>query len=545
MSKQETSKFEVRLPLLFAVTLAAGMFIGLQLPRYGRDLRYVPEGSAHGRSAGTLEEVLRYIGARYVDSVETEKLKAGAINHLLEQLDPHSVYIAPTEMQQVQEDMSGNFEGIGIEFIIVSDTIQVVTPLAGGPSAAAGIAAGDKIITIGDSVVAKVGIDNPGIFKLLRGPKGSRVRLGILRGTETTLRQFELARDIIPMKSVDVAYLLDPKTGYIKVNRFSAKTYNEFMEALRPLAEDKNMQDLVLDLRGNPGGYLNEATDMLSQFFSEGKLLVYTEGRAEERREYKSNGRARFNLRNIAVLIDEGSASASEIMAGAVQDHDRGWVIGRRSYGKGLVQEQYDLEDGGGLRLTVSRYYTPSGRSIQRQYRNVKEYGNEALRRLHSGELVDSRKMKLADTTKYYTGLGRIVYAGGGIMPDVFIPLDTAFANGYYMDAQHHFSSFAARWLNQRDRTSLGKDADEFSRQFQVDDALLEQFVGYAEKLGVARNPANFAQCRFELKRQIKARIGKQLFQEEGFWRALNADDPAVNKALQMLRGGGPVAVRQ
>ncbi len=350
MTEQAPSKFQIRLPVILAVTLAAGMFIGQQLPHFDENIRFAPAGQS-GRVAGTLDEILRYIEARYVDTVNTEQVKTGAIDHLLEQLDPHSVYITPDELKAVEDEMNGGFEGIGIEFLMVDDTIQVVTPLSGGPSEAAGILAGDRIITINDTVVAGIKIDNGKIFKKLRGPKGSTVVIGVLRGIalsareEKSLRKFVITRDMIPVKSVDIAYMLDQNTGYVKINRFSARTYQEFMESIRRCG--RYPENLVIDLRGNPGGYLEEATDLLSQFFPDGKLLVYTRGRVEGRSDYKSNDRARFNIQNISVLIDEGSASASEIVAGAIQDWDRGWVIGRRSFGKGLVQEQYPLGDGG------------------------------------------------------------------------------------------------------------------------------------------------------------------------------------------------------
>lgn len=542
MSDQTPSQPRVRLPLLLAAVLAAGMFIGQQLPHSGPPVRFMPKGHAGNEAAGALDEIMRYIEARYVDTVDMADVEAGAITHLLEQLDPHSVYISPEELEHVEEDMSGNFEGIGIEFLVVDDTIQVVTPLSGGPSEAAGIQAGDKIVTIADSVVAGVKINNASIFKRLRGPKGTTVKLGILRGREKNLRYFTIARDVIPVHSVDVAYMLDDKTGYLKINRFSATTYQEFMESVRPLVEDKGMQNLVLDLRGNPGGYLNEATELLSQFFTDGKLLVYTQGRTEERRDYKSNGRARFNIQNIAVLIDEGSASASEIVAGAVQDHDRGWVIGRRSFGKGLVQEQYPLSNGGALRLTVSRYYTPSGRSIQRDYKNDADYEHEAERRLENGELSDASKISVTDSTKYYTGAGRVVYGGGGVTPDVFIPLDTSFVNDYFFEARQHLAQFASRWMEGRDRSGFPGNADAFVRDFRITDAVLNEFVAYLEGQGVARNDAHLAQCKAELALQLKARIAKALYQDEGLYKVLNDDDPAVEKAIRVLRSGEPVA---
>ncbi|MCC6282147.1 MAG: PDZ domain-containing protein [Saprospiraceae bacterium] len=538
--QEQSPRWQTRLPLLLAATLAVGMFIGQQLPRYDKDVHFMI-GASNGPAAGTLDEILRYVQSKYVDSVDITEVKTGAIEHLLEQLDPHSVYISPEELQSVVDDMSGEFEGVGIEYVVVDDTMQVVSVFPGGPSEMAGMLSGDKIISIGDTLVAGVKIENKKIFKYLRGEKGTQVKLSVLRGREAALRQFNVTRDVIPVHSVDVSYMLDEHTGYVKINRFSATTYQEFMEALGPMVEQKGLQNLVLDLRGNPGGYLNEATDLLSQFFTDGKLLVYTKGRTEARRDYKSNGRARFNIRNIAVLIDEGSASASEIVAGAIQDWDRGWVVGRRSFGKGLVQEQYPLGDGGALRLTVSRYYTPSGRSIQRAYKHNQEYDHEAERRLQSGELADASKVKIADSTQYYTGMGRIVYSGGGIYPDVFIPLDTSFSSDYFYETRQLVAQFAARWLEQHDRATMPATLDAFLRDFNVHDAMLEELVAYAEKQGVSRQPDQLAQCRTELKLQLKARIGKALFREEGLYRVLNDDDPAVEKAVQLLRSGEPI----
>jgi carboxyl-terminal processing protease len=544
MAEPTPSRFQVRLPLLLAVVLAVGMFIGQRLPRYESNLRF-STGLSSGTVAGTIGEVLRYIEAKYVDPVDAEELKTSAVNHLLEQLDPHTVYITPGELATVEDDMSGRFEGIGVEFLMVDDTIQVVTPMAGGPSEAAGILAGDKIITIEDSLVAGVKIDNTDIFNRLRGPKGTKVRVGVRRNDEPALRQFTIVRDVIPVKSVEVAYLLDEQTAYLKINRFSAKTYQEFMEALSPLAEKPGLQNLMLDLRGNPGGYLNEAVDLLSQFFPDDKLLVYTEGRTEDRREYKSNGRARFDIRNVAVLIDEGSASASEIVAGAIQDHDRGWVIGRRSYGKGLVQEQYPLEDGGALRLTVARYYTPSGRSIQRDYKNDLEYEQEADRRLKSGELSDASKMQIVDSTKFYTGMGRVVYGGGGIAPDIFIPLDTSSTNPYFFEVRQHVPQFLSRWLDQNGRSNLPGRLEDLVHSYSIPDDMLEGLLQYAEKQGVGRRPDQAARSRDELKVQLKARLAKLLFQDVGLYSVLNDQDPAVEKALQVLKSGQPVASKR
>jgi carboxyl-terminal processing protease len=411
----------------------------------------------------------------------------------------------------------------------------VVTPLPGGPCESVGILAGDKIIRINDSIVAGVKIDNGKIYKKLRGEKGSEVRLSVLRGSNVL--DFKVLRDRIPVKSVEIAYMLDDATGYVKVNRFTAKTYTEFMEAIRPMAEEKNMRNLVVDLRGNPGGYLDEATQMLSQFFPEGKLLVYTEGRTDSRQEYNSSGRARFNIQQIAILIDEGSASASEIMAGAIQDHDRGWVIGRRSFGKGLVQEEYPLTNKGRLRLTVARYFTPSGRCIQRNYKGNTHYNNDEANRLKSGELTDGTKMAVADTTKFYTGMGRVVYSGGGITPDVFIPLDTSYFNPFFNEMNGHLPQFLSRWMEQH-KGGLPTDANEFEQNYKVGDDIIAALADYAIKQGAKRDEKQLLQSKNELKLRLKSRMARVLFGDTVQYKVINSDDPAIEKALQLIKSG-------
>lgn len=539
MFQQENSSWQKRLPLIVSLAVAGGMLIGLQLPRYGALVRWTERGDIS--HVNSLEEIIQYVQARYVDSVSAEQLRTHAFSHMLSQLDPHSVYIPAAELAQVEDDMSGDFEGIGIEFLVVEDTIQVMTALSGGPAQTAGILSGDRIVTINDTIVAGVQVDNAAIFKKLRGPKGSTVRVGVRRGWEKTARTFDLVRDVIPMKSVETAYMLDAQTGYFKINRFSAQTYREFMEALTPLAEKQGLKHVILDLRGNPGGYLNEAVDLLSQFFPEGKLLVYTEGRTEPRRDYKSNGRAAFDIRQVAILIDEGSASASEIVAGAIQDHDRGWVVGRRSFGKGLVQEQYDLSDGGALRLTVSRYYTPSGRSIQRPYKLVKDYEAEAERRFAQGELADGQRHDAgADSTKYYTGMGRVVYAKGGISPDVFVPLDTALLARGFSNLLNLVTPFAAQWLDSHDRAALPNTLPDFMRQFDPAAQMNAAFSTYAAQHG----HQVIARFQGEINRRLKAQVARLLFQDEGFYRVVNADDPVVAKALHLVTTGVPVAKR-
>jgi carboxyl-terminal processing protease len=531
-----TSNF--RLPLLLALTLAVGMFIGQQLPRSSRHFKSALEQPVANGSV--LDQIMQFVRARYVDTVDVEGIKDRAIGTLLDQLDPHSVYITPEEATAVDEDMTGGFDGIGIEFIMLDDTIQVVTPMPGGPSERAGLLAGDRIVTINDSTVAGVKVENGKIYKMLRGHKGTEVRLGIVRGNEKTLRAITVLRDRIAVNSVESAYMLTDRTGYIKVNRFNANTHSEFMEALRKMVEEQHLTNLVIDLRGNPGGYLEEATQMLSQFFPEDKLLVYTEGRTDSRQEYKSTGRARFTIGQVAILIDEGSASASEIVAGAIQDHDRGWIIGRRSFGKGLVQEEYPLSNQGRLRLTIARYYTPSGRCIQREYKGNKKYNDEEANRLHSGELTDASKIKQADTTKYYTGIGRVVYSGGGITPDVFVPLDTSYFNPLFNEMNKYMPQFVSRWLEQH-KGGLPTDEASFLANFNVTDETVKALAEYAVQHGAKFNDRQLAVARQEAKLRIKARLARILFGDDAQFKVINADDPAVEKALYLIGQGVPL----
>ncbi|MEY3367599.1 MAG: hypothetical protein RI973_754, partial [Bacteroidota bacterium] len=406
------SKFNIWLPLAFSLILAGGMWIGAGMqsnPPNISNIRQQEEAlppSALGQ--GKLEELIRYIESRYVEEVDNEELVQEAINHILLQLDPHSSYISAAQLEEVNEQLDGEFDGIGIEFTVVDDTVMVLSAITGGPAANAGILPGDKIVVVEDSLTLGKNIDYAGILKKLRGDRGSKIAVGIRRRHEKQLRFFTLTRDRISVNSVEVAYMLDEQTGFIKINRFSSNTYEEFMKALEELAEKQQMKHLVLDLRQNGGGYLQEATNILSQLFKEkDKLLVFTEGSHVPRTEYKSTGRSFYDIDRIALLTDEGSASASEIIAGAVQDWDRGLIIGRRTYGKGLVQEQYNLRDGSALRLTVAKYYTPSGRCIQKPYEDLESYEMDVVERMENGELYDGRKVALSDTTKFFTGGGR------------------------------------------------------------------------------------------------------------------------------------------
>lgn len=536
---------KVWLPLAFAVVLIGGMFIGMRLQSAAPPM-VVERGSTTGNSVGQgkIEELIRYIEAKYVDDVDRDELIQEAINEILGKLDPHSNYFTAEELQEATEQLEGSFDGIGVEFMVVDDTIVVVSPLAGGPSEAVGILAGDKIISVEDSIIAGLELTNRDIVNFLRGERGSEVRIGIKRGNESRVRNFNVTRDKIPMNSVDISYMLDEKTGYIKVNRFSATTYEEFMQGLEKLVEEKDMEDLVIDLRHNPGGYLQQATNILSQLFKDkDKLLVYTEGRAVSRNDYESSGKAFFDVDDIVVLIDEGSASASEILAGAIQDHDRGIIVGRRSFGKGLVQEQYKLRDGSALRLTVARYYTPSGRSIQKPYNDLDKYNEDVIARYESGELTEADKMSIQDSTKYYTADGHVVYGGGGLFPDVFVPIDTNLFSDTYLLLRQYIPEFTFGYVENNNQEFSEFTLEKFAERYTVSNGLFNDFMGYVKSKGLEEALPNLNQVKSELKLLIKARIARQLFGDEGFFTILNAEDEMVRKALEILKEPDPLVL--
>lgn len=536
---------KVWLPLAFALVLIGGMFIGMQL-QSAAPMVVERKASLPGNRVGEgkLEELIRYIEAKYVDAVDREELVQEAIDEILGKLDPHSNYFTAEELQQETEKLEGSFDGIGVEFMIVEDTIVIVSPLAGGPSEAVGILSGDKIIAVEDSIIAGKELTNRDIVHFLRGERGSEVRIGIKRGNASKLRYFTITRDKIPMNSVDIAYMLDEETGYIKVSRFSITTYEEFMQGLEKLVEEEGMQDLVIDLRHNPGGYLPQATNILSQLFEEkDKLLVYTEGRSESRQDYESSGRSFFDVDDIVVLIDEGSASASEILAGAIQDHDRGIIVGRRSFGKGLVQQQFRLRDGSALRLTVARYYTPSGRSIQKPYNDLDEYNQDVIARYESGELTEADKMSIQDSTKYYTADGHIVYGGGGLFPDVFVPIDTTLLSDTYLLLRQYIPEFTFQYVEENSATFSEYTLDRFVDRYSVSNAQFAAFMKYVKGKGLEEELPDLAKVKGELTLLMKARIARQLFGDEGFFKILNREDTMVKKALEILKEPDPLVL--
>lgn len=533
---QRIKLMHIWLPFMLSVALVTGILIGLQLQPVEATMVVDDASVAQSVSgSGKIEQLLRYIESKYVDEVDRDQLVDEAIESILEQLDPHSSYISAEDLQQVNEEMEGNFEGIGIEFMILEDTIVVVSALSGGPAATLGIQAGDKIVEVEDSVVAGKDFTNEDVISLLKGEKGTTVKLGILRAGMEKVQQFTVTRDEIPIRSIDARYMIGDNTGYIKINRFAATTDREFIDALEKL-ETQGMEDLIIDLRHNPGGYLQKATNMINQLFDEkGDLMVYTQGRSVSRNNYKTSGRSIFKIGKIAVLVNESTASASEIMAGAIQDHDRGIIVGRRSYGKGLVQEQYKLRDGSALRLTIARYYTPSGRSIQKSYEDLDAYRDDINERYESGELISANNIKVNDSTKYYTDNGRVVFGGGGIIPDIFVPFDTLLLDKNFLTLQQYTLTFSFRLAEKR-KEELGQyDLKTFNQQFQVSDTDFTDFMAYAKSQLKSSIPPISTQVKYHLKQAIKAQIGRQLFDEEGYYEVMNQNDPMISSALDGL----------
>lgn len=512
-------------PLIYSLLVAVGILAGMAISRTSMN-------KATSRP-DKLEDIVNFLKYKYVDTVNTDQLTETAIEGMLSSLDPHSVYIPAEEMKSVSEDLDGNFEGIGIEFFIVKDTITVVSVIPSGPAESSGLQAGDRIIKINDTIVAGVKIKNQDVMRKLKGQGGTKVKVGIARGTKTALADYTITRDKIPLYSVDASYLLNDKTGYIKINRFSSTTHSEFKKHLRELT-DKNIERLVIDLRQNPGGYLQAATQIADELLGGEKLIVYTKGNATEKMEYLSGKPGLFERGKLAILIDQNSASASEILAGAVQDWDRGTVIGRTSFGKGLVQEQYELNDGSALRLTVARYYTPSGRFIQRPYANgAEKYNDEIYERYAKGEFVHEDTSHV-DSLKYTTAAGRTVYGGGGIRPDIFVPLDTAGDLDYFYQLRVLLPEFVYREYS-KNPTMLDdyKDMYDFNKRYTVSAPFSEAFKQYTKSNGAKYDEQKYAFFESRLNTLLKAYLAKQKWQSAAFYLVENAQDNVVQAALK------------
>ncbi|WP_116124316.1 S41 family peptidase [Lewinella sp. IMCC34183] len=530
-------------PLTYSLLLGVGLLTGYLLAN-DAPLLSIGRGSTGGEGSGRVEQLMGYIEARYVDAPDTEGLYEAAIEAILSELDPHSSYIPKEEMQALTESMEGNFEGIGIEYLVVDDTITVVSALPGGPSETAGLLPGDQVIYVEDSLVTQVeerGIDPA---SLMRGQGGTDVNVRIHRPGQDGLIKFAITRAPIPVYSVDAAYTIDPETAYVKINRFSQNTYSEFMKALEEHLEKAGAKNLIIDLRGNPGGYLQEATKLLSELFVQrGVLLVYTEGRNSSRQPYRSSGRAQYNIQKVAILVDGGSASASEIVAGAVQDHDRGIIVGRRTFGKGLVQEQYPLADSSALRLTVARYYTPSDRSIQRSYEGDEDYRGDLNRRFESGELTGRTAIQVDSSLVYYTDNGYPVYGGGGITPDHFVPIDSSLNNENFLRLRQQIVPYMFTYVRAHPAVQDYADATDLVRRFRPDmEAITEDLAALARRDYPDVSPELPRHLRDELRRQFEARLGRQLFGTAAYYEVYNRADETVQEALRLLQNSDPLA---
>lgn len=521
------TKNQIRLPIVLFIGLAAGIFVGATFNQRGA----VDVGS----EVQKFKEVLAQIKESYVDDVDTDALVEETIRDMLSKLDPHSAYIPARDRERANEDLRGNFDGIGIEFKIFNDTIVVVSPLSGGPSESVGILSGDKIIRVDTMNVGGIGITNEDVMRYLKGPKGTEVSVGVLRGEKEM--SFNIVRDKIPQYSVDAAYMVRDDIGYIKVSRFAATTYDEFTQAIKKLKE-QGMEKLVFDLQGNPGGYLNIAIDMADEFLPASRRIVYTKGN-NSRYDQSANATSRGSFENgdLIVLVNEGSASASEILAGALQDNDRALIVGRRSFGKGLVQSPFDLSDGSEVRLTISRYYTPSGRSIQKPYDDEQEYARDIISRYNHGEFFHADSIHLNDSLKYLTLKGRSVYGGGGIMPDYFVPLDTVLNSHYLNELYSSYAIFEyAFYYAEKNKEALEKMGYEnFRSNFQVTDAMLEELVRVGERNKAKPDRLELNQKKTLFKIHVKAQIAKGVWGSEGFYPIFNETNEILQQAIRLF----------
>jgi len=530
MSKK---KLQVWLPLIFSLVMIAGMFFGFKLHQEAGGQSFF-----HRDKKTSLQETLDLIKNKYVDKVGLDSLQDDAITEVMNHLDPHSVYIPASDVESANEELQGNFEGIGIEFNRFSDTVHVLYVIPGGPSDKAGIRIGDKIINVDDSSIVNKGLFNDDIKKLIRGKEGSKVKLTVLRGN--TMQYYNVVRGTIPLPSIAATYMVDGATGYIKLSRFSETTYREFMDAMNQL-KTQGMQKLILDLRDNPGGFVEKATDIADEFLDGDKLIVYTQGANIARQQYKAGKEGIFENGKLVVLVDELTASASEILTGALQDWDRAQIIGRRTYGKGLVQGQYELHDGSEIRLTIARYYTPSGRSIQKPYdKGRKIYDEDILERYHNGELFNADSIHYSKDQKTYKTLvqKRTVYGGGGIVPDIFVPLDTGrltqSVTQLYLDGR--FNNFVYKYyISHLKELEQYKSPSDFVTHYQnleepwtllIDEALKDSI-----KLKNVPEPD-----KKNIQNQIKAYLARLKWRTQGYYQVANSYDADIEKAIEVLK---------
>ena len=521
-------------PLLFALTLIAGMFIGTNLG----DKNLLQVKPSVEQNANKLVSLIDFIEDNYVDSIDKKQLIEDAIASVLKNLDPHSYYMGSEEVALEKERMKGEFSGVGIEFLILRDSLMVVKTIAGGPSEKAGLQSGDRIVMVDGKEISGKELDGDKAQKLLKGKQGSQVSVTVIRPGEVAKKEFSIERGSIPIESVNAAFMVNDSVGYMRIERFAEKTYDEFIEAAAVL-EDKGCSSLILDLRGNGGGLLNQAAEIVEEFLSEGKTIVRTRGIHTGEDEIRSGKKGKYRDLNIVVMIDQNSASASEIVAGALQDWDRAVTVGRRSFGKGLVQHEMELADNSALRLTVARYYTPTGRCIQKPYGDSIAYEGDFQKRLEKGEFTTADSVHFPDSLRFRTPSGRLVYGGGGIMPDVFVPLDSIYFSGLLSEIAYSgiIRDYCFTYLDShRKEMRKYKSPDEFINKFNVSDVMLSGLIEMAEKEEIKINKQVVRKISPQLKSRIKGQFARSLFDDDAMVKVSLESDPDFKRALQVAQ---------
>ncbi len=521
-------------PIFLALAIVVGIFIGMGFNKSTPANRFV----VYPR-VDKLNSVLNYIEEDYVDTVDKDVLVEAAIPIMLKELDPHSIYIPAEDLKEVREPLEGNFSGIGVQFNMQDDTVAIIKTITNGPSEKVGVLAGDRIVTVGEDTVAGVKMSSDSIVKRLKGPRGTTVDVGIYRKGVDELIHFDIVRDNIPLTSIDVSYMASDSIGYIKISKFSRTTYDEFIASVQYLKQI-GMSKLIIDLRDNSGGYMDQAINIADQFLDEGKMIVYTEGKARPRKESYATANGICLDTEVVIILNEWSASASEILAGAIQDNDRGTIIGRRSFGKGLVQEERIFKDGSAMRLTIARYYTPTGRSIQKSYENgYEDYYDDITIRFNHGEFLTKDSINFNDTLKYRTAGGKVVYGGGGIMPDIFIPIDTTGITNYFSRIQNMglIYRFAFEYTDMnREKLSSFKEYIDLYNYLKSKDVMKKEFIQYAKSKGVAPNWEEIKISEKYIQTQLYAYISRNIFDNPGFYPILQEIDYTQQKGIDILQ---------